>query len=60
MDSYVTTSPLMTANLKRIVRLCVKEPVTVGVQRQRICRCRWAHVLRRGPRGRLPPLRDLC
>ena len=28
--------------------LCVKEPVTVDVSQQRICRCRWAHVLRGG------------
>ena len=39
----------MSANQKRIVGLCVKEPVTVDVQQQRICRCRWAHVLRGGP-----------
>ena len=29
---------------KRIAELCVKEPVTVDVRQQRICRCRWAHV----------------
>ena len=46
--------PLMFANEKRIVGLCVKEPVTVGVRQQRICRCRWAHVLRGRPRGQLP------
>ena len=41
--------PLMRANQKRIVGLCVKEPVTVDVRQQRSCRCRWAHVLRGGP-----------
>ena len=51
--------PLMSANRKRIVGLCVKEPVTVGVRQQRICRCRWAHVLRGGPRGQLPARRIL-
>ena len=32
---YVPAGPLMTANQKRIVGLCVKEPVTVDVQQQR-------------------------
>ena len=44
---YVSAGPLMGANRKRIVGLCVKEPVTVDVQQQRSCRGRWAHVLRR-------------
>ena len=56
---YVPGGPLMRANQKRIVGLCVKEPVTVDVQQQRICRCRWAHVLRGGPRGQLPARRIL-
>ena len=56
---YVLGGPLMHANQKRIVGLCVKEPVTVDVQQQRSCRCRWAHVLRGGPRGQLPARRIL-
>ena len=51
---YVPTGPLMSANQKRIVGLCVKEPVAVDVQHQRSCRCRRAHVLRGRPRGQLP------
>ena len=47
----------MRANAKTDRGLCVKEPVTVDVHQQRICRCRWAHVLRRGPRGQLPARR---
>ena len=39
--------------------LCLKEPVTVDVPEQRICRFRRAHVLRRGPRGQLPARRLL-
>ena len=56
---YVLGGTLMSANQKRIVGLCVKEPVTVDVLQQRSCRCRWAHVLRGGPRGRLPARRIL-
>ena len=56
---YVPGGPLMGANRKRIVGLCVKEPVTVDVSEQRSCRCRWAHVLRGGPRGQLPARRIL-
>ena len=54
---YVLGGPLMNANQKRIVGLCVKEPVTVDVQQQRSCRCRRAHVLQGGPRGQLPARR---
>ena len=37
MDSTCSgAGPLMRANGKRIVGLCVKEPVTVNVQQQRI------------------------
>ena len=54
---YVLGGPLMNANQKRIVGLCVKEPVTVDVQQQRSCRSRWADVLQRGPRGQLPARR---
>ena len=48
---YVLGGPLMRANRNRIYGLCVKEPVTVDVQRQRSCRCWWPYVLRGGPRG---------
>ena len=47
---YVHGGGLMRANQKRIVGLCVKEPVTVGVPDQSRCRCRRAHVLRGRPR----------
>ena len=50
---YVLGGPLMGTNQKRIVGLCVKEPVTVDVLPQRSCRCRRAHVLRGGHRGQL-------
>ena len=44
--------------IKRIVGALVKEPVTLDVGRQReAVRCRWAHVLRGGPRGQLPARR---
>src|SRR5262249_44531715 len=39
--------------------LCVKNQLTVGVPRQRRRRCWWTHVLRQGPRGRLPARRVL-
>jgi putative tryptophan/tyrosine transport system substrate-binding protein len=54
---YVPSDAVLRINQKRIVGLCVKEPVTVDLYRQSICRCRWAHVLRRGPRGQLPARR---
>ena len=41
----------MSANRKRIVGLCVKEPVTVDVSPTENCRGRRAHVLRGGPSG---------
>ena len=56
---YVLGGPLMSANRKRIVGLCVKEPVTVDVRQQRRCRCRRAHVLRGGRSGQLPARRIL-
>src|SRR4030095_14795827 len=40
-------------------RLCVKGSVTVDVQQQTICRCRWAHVLRGGSLRQLPARRLL-
>ena len=51
---YVTGGPLIIANQKRIVGLCVKEPITVDVPEERSRRCRWAHVLRGGHRRQLP------
>ena len=56
---YVPSGAVMRINAKTDRGLCVKEPVTVDVYQQRICRCRWAHVLRRGPRGQLPARRIL-
>ena len=53
---YVPAGPLMMLT-KNDRRLCVKEPITVGVQYKRSCRCRWAHVLRGGHRGQLPARR---
>ena len=50
---YLTTSPLMTANVKSTARLCLKEPVAISRQRH-ICGCRWSDVLRRGLPGRTP------
>jgi hypothetical protein len=38
-------------NRKTDRELCVKKPVTVDVQQQTSCRCRWAHVLRGGHRA---------
>ena len=35
MDSTCAGGPLMNTNQKRIVGLCVKEPVTVDVPQQR-------------------------
>ena len=59
MDSSLAGGPLAALNGKRIVGLCVKEQVTVDIYRQRSCRGRWFHVLRRGPRGQLPAHRIL-
>ena len=42
---YVTTSPLMTANVKRSAGFALKKPVTISRQ-QHVCRCWWAYVLR--------------
>ena len=56
---YVPGAPLMAANQKTDRGLGLKEPVTVGVRQQRICRCRRAHVLRGGPRGQRPARRIL-
>jgi len=55
---YVTTGPLMFANQKRIAGF-VGEPVTVDARQKRSCRCRWAHVVRRGHRRQLPARRQL-
>ena len=56
---YVTGSPLMGADRKRIADFAVKSRLP-SVSSQSICRCRWAHVLRGGPRGQLPACRHLC
>ena len=56
---YITSSPLMSANLKQTVELWVKEPVTLCGQQHTIRRCRRAHVLRCGSRGWLPARRHL-
>ena len=50
---------LMSANQKRIVGFALKSRLPSMYGRQRICRCRWAHVLRGGPRGQLPARRIL-
>ena len=49
--------PLMSANQKRIVGFALKSRLPSMYSRQRSCRCRWAHVLRGGPRGQLPARR---
>ena len=56
---YVTGGPLMTANEKRIAGFALKSRLPSMYQLQRSCRCRWAHVLRGGPRGQLPARRIL-
>ena len=57
MDSIVPGGSLMAANQKRIVGFALKSRLPSMYQRQRSCRCRWAHVLRGGPRGQLPARR---
>ena len=54
---YVTGGPLMGANRKRIADFALKSRLPSMYTRQRSCRCRWAHVLRGGPRGQLPARR---
>ena len=55
---YALESAVMRANQKRIVEFAFKEPVAV-YRLQAICKYRWAHVLRGGPRGPLPARRHL-
>ena len=52
--------PANDCQQKTDCRLCVKEPVAIGVPQEGICRCRWAHVLRGGHRGHLPARSYLC
>ena len=54
---YVLGGPLMRANQKRIVGFALKSRLPSMYYQQRTCRCRWAHVLRGGPRGQLPARR---
>ena len=56
---YVTAGPLMSANQKRIVGFALKSRLPSVCGNTEYCRCRWAHVLRGGPRGRLPARRQL-
>ena len=56
---YVFAGPLMNGNQKRIVGFALKSRLPSMYQQQRSCRCRWAHVLRGGPRGQLPARRIL-
>ena len=55
---YVTGSPLMGANRKRTADFALKSRLP-SVWQQSICRSRWTHVLRAGPRGKLPARRIL-
>ena len=54
---YVRGGPLMLANRKRIAAFALKSRLPSMYVRERICRCRWAHVLRGGPSGQLPARR---
>ena len=56
---YVARGPLMGANRKRIVGFALKSRLPSMYFNSRICRCRWAHVLRGGRRGQLPARRLL-
>ena len=56
---YVPAGPLMSANGKRIAGFALKSRLPSMYQQQRSCRCRWAHVLRGGPRGQLPARRHI-
>ena len=59
MDSMCSAGPLMRANRKRIVGFALKSRLPSMYGNERSCRCRWAHVLRGGPRGQLPACRIL-
>ena len=56
---YVSGGPLMRANEKRIVGFALKSRLPSMYGNREVCRCRWAHVLRGGPRGQLPARRHL-
>ena len=57
---YVPASgPLMAANRKRIADFALKSRLPSMYNSRAVCRCRWAHVLQRGPRGQLPARRIL-
>ena len=56
---YVAGGRLMRDNQKRIVGFALKSRLPSMYAIQRSCRCRWAHVLRGGPRGQLPARRIL-
>ena len=51
------TDAVLRINQKRIVGFALKSRLPSMYIRERICRCRWAHVLRGGPRGQLPARR---
>jgi putative tryptophan/tyrosine transport system substrate-binding protein len=50
---YVIGGVLIRNNEKRTVGLALKSRLPSVYPQQRICRCRWAHVLRGGPHGQL-------
>ena len=51
---------LINANGKRIAGFALKSRLASMYAIQRSCRCRRAHVLRGGPRGKLPARRIFC
>ncbi len=51
---YVSGSPLMRNNEKRIADFALKSRLPSMYGAKRVCRCRWAHVLWGGPGGQLP------
>ena len=55
---FVTGGPLMLDNGKQIAGFALKSQLP-SYRLQRICRSRWAHVLRGGPHGQLPARRIL-
>jgi putative ABC transport system substrate-binding protein len=55
---YVISNPVANAQQKRLAGLALKNRLP-SVYVSGACRGRWAHVLRRGPRGQLPARRHL-
>ena len=55
---YVLGGTLTVANQKRIAGFALKSRLP-SMRQQRSCRCRWAHILRGGPRGQLSACRVL-